>query len=323
MTQPPYEPDPDRPQDTTRSFPTYGRPDQPHDPQSATHMGGPGQPQPPAQPPYGQPWPTAVRSQPAAVRATRWAVAVRTAAGRAAAVRPTQGGQAATGRTGRRSIRRRTGSRRRRMGTATGIRGRRVARTGWRPRRWRPASAGIFFGFAAPVAIGLGIAALVQLKKRPEGGRGMAIAGLVIGSLTTLGYLILFGILIAIGASVDDDYGASGPSARARRRTSTTWPSASVSTTATKRTRRSAGPAPNPTTARSSRTSPSPTARTRATRASSKPPKSGCATDFAAYVGNTVDKSELDLAGGPPTKTSGTTRTAWSSAPPTAHPTKT
>ncbi|HET6985493.1 MAG TPA: DUF4190 domain-containing protein, partial [Kribbella sp.] len=70
---------------------------------------------------------------------------------------------------------------------------------------------GIFFGLAAPVAIGLGIAALLQLRKRPAKGKGMAIAGLVIGSLTTIGYLVLFGALIAYGSSVDEDYGAPGP----------------------------------------------------------------------------------------------------------------
>ncbi|MEU4193093.1 DUF4190 domain-containing protein [Kribbella sp. NPDC026611] len=73
---------------------------------------------------------------------------------------------------------------------------------------------GIFFGLAAPVAIGLGIAALAQLRKRPgESGRGMAIAGLVIGSLVTLGYVLLIGLVIAFGTSEGDDYGAPEPAA--------------------------------------------------------------------------------------------------------------
>jgi hypothetical protein len=73
---------------------------------------------------------------------------------------------------------------------------------------------GIVFGLAAPVAVGLGIAALSQLRKRPgEGGRGMAIAGLVIGSVVTVGYVLLIGVLIAIGSTVDDegDYGSPKP----------------------------------------------------------------------------------------------------------------
>jgi hypothetical protein len=144
------------------------------------------------------------------------------------------------------------------------------------------------------VAIGLGIAALVQLKKRPQGGRGMAIAGLVIGSLTTLGYLILFGTLIAIGASVDDDYGAPGPGSgpttyvddlavgecfddgdeedEAIRRPCAEAHDGEIISNITLPD----GPYPGD-------------------KGIVKAAKSGCATDFAAYVGNTVDKSELDL----------------------------
>ena len=153
---------------------------------------------------------------------------------------------------------------------------------------------GIFVGFAAPVAIGLGIAALVQLKKRPEAGRGMAIAGLVIGSLTTLGYLILFGVLIAIGSTVDDDYGASGSGSgpttyvdelavgecfddgdeedEAIRRPCAQAHDGEIISNITLPD----GPYPGD-------------------KGVVKAAKSGCATDFASYIGNTVDKSELDL----------------------------
>jgi hypothetical protein len=61
------------------------------------------------------------------------------------------------------------------------------------------------------VAIGLGIAALVQIKRRGQEGKGMAIAGLVIGSVATIGYVLLFGLAIAFGSSGDDDYGAPEP----------------------------------------------------------------------------------------------------------------
>ena len=70
---------------------------------------------------------------------------------------------------------------------------------------------GLVVGLAAPVAIGLGIAALVQIKRRGQEGKGMAIAGLVIGSLVTIGYVLLFGLVIAFGSSSDDDYGAPDP----------------------------------------------------------------------------------------------------------------
>jgi len=63
---------------------------------------------------------------------------------------------------------------------------------------------------AAPVAIGLGIAALVQISRRRDGGKGMPIAGLAIGSVVTVGYIVLFGFLIALGSTADD-YGSTEP----------------------------------------------------------------------------------------------------------------
>ncbi|HEY3562658.1 MAG TPA: DUF4190 domain-containing protein [Kribbella sp.] len=71
---------------------------------------------------------------------------------------------------------------------------------------------GIFIGLSAPVAIVLGIVALVQIGRRPQAGKGMAIAGVVIGSLVSLGYALLIGLLIAIGTS-EDDSGAPDPGA--------------------------------------------------------------------------------------------------------------
>ena len=153
---------------------------------------------------------------------------------------------------------------------------------------------GIFFGLAAPVAIGLGIAALVQLKKRSESGKGMAIAGLVIGSLTTIGYLVLFGVLIAIGSTADD-YGASGPGSSGStyvddlavgecfddgdeedevvRRPCSEGHDGEIISNVTLPD----GPYPGD-------------------KGVVKAAKSSCAAEFAEYVGNTADKSELDLA---------------------------
>jgi hypothetical protein len=66
---------------------------------------------------------------------------------------------------------------------------------------------GLFIGLSAPVAIGLGIAALVQIKRRQQAGKGLAIAGLVIGSLVTIGYGLLIGFLFVLGSTADEDYG--------------------------------------------------------------------------------------------------------------------
>jgi hypothetical protein len=73
--------------------------------------------------------------------------------------------------------------------------------------------AGLFFGITAPIAIGLGIAALVQIKKRRESGTGQAVAGLVIGSLVTTGWAILLVVMFAIDwtGSGEEYYGAPPP----------------------------------------------------------------------------------------------------------------
>jgi hypothetical protein len=66
---------------------------------------------------------------------------------------------------------------------------------------------GILFAFAAPVAVGLGIAALVQIKRRNEAGTGQAIAGLVIGGVITVLGAGMIALIVAAGVS-DDDYGS-------------------------------------------------------------------------------------------------------------------
>lgn len=66
---------------------------------------------------------------------------------------------------------------------------------------------GIFVGVTAPVAIGLGIASLVQISRRGQAGKGMAIAGLVIGALVTIGYSLLIALIVWFATSVDDSEG--------------------------------------------------------------------------------------------------------------------
>jgi hypothetical protein len=71
-----------------------------------------------------------------------------------------------------------------------------------------------FVPFAAVVAIVLGIVALSQLKRVVQAGRGMAIAGIVLGALWIAG----FAALIAIGIATDSsDSGGSRPLTSAGR----------------------------------------------------------------------------------------------------------
>ena len=281
MTQPPSEPDPNRPQDTPRSFPTYGRPDQPQGPQSGTQWAAPGQPQPqsqpqpaqqqPAQSPYGQP----PYGQQAGGQQQGGQAAY--GAGYGPAQYPAAYGQPPAA-----------------YGYGYGYAGQTGGTNGLATAALATGIGGIFVGFAAPVAIGLGIAALVQLKKRPEAGRGMAIAGLVIGSLTTLGYLILFGVLIAIGSTVDDDYGASG---------SGSGPTTYVDELAVgecfddgdKEDEAIRRPCAQAHDGEIISNITLPDGPYPGDKGVVKAAKSGCATDFASYIGNTVDKSELDL----------------------------
>ena len=182
MTQPPYGSDPHRPQDTPRSFPTYGRPDHPHAqqsgaPQAGTQWAAPGQPQT-EQPSYGQPPQGQASYGP----------------GYAPGQYPPAYGQPPAP-----------------YGYGYGYPGATGGTNGLATAALVTGIGGILFGLAAPVAIGLGIAALVQIGRRGGGGKGMAIAGLVIGSVVTLGYALIFGLVIAFGSSTDDDYGSPEP----------------------------------------------------------------------------------------------------------------
>jgi Domain of unknown function (DUF4190)/Septum formation len=194
VTQPPYEPGPSepgasgpgRPQDTphdpARSFPTYGRPS------GSPQYGQPGQPQygQPGQPQYGQAGPPQygqAGGQPQYGQGY--------GAGYGPGQYPGAYGQppAAYG----------YGY----AGTSAGTNGLAIASLVC-------ALGGIFIGLSAPVAIVLGIVALVKISRRPQAGKPMAIAGVVIGSLISLVYvLVLIGLLIAIGT--DDDSGAPDP----------------------------------------------------------------------------------------------------------------
>ena len=214
MTQQPSGPEPGRPQDTPRPFPTYGRPQQPHAQQSGGQQSGgqqsggqwaaPGQPQAPQpQPPYGQPaYGQSPYGQPPYGQPPYGQQPYGQqqygqqpyGAGYAPGQYPTAYGQPPAPYAYGYGY----------MGTPGGSNGLATAALA-------TGIGGIFFGLAAPVAIGLGIAALVRINKRQDSGKGMAIAGLVMGSLVTIGYVVLFGFLFALGSTVDDDYGASRP----------------------------------------------------------------------------------------------------------------
>ncbi|WP_410789043.1 DUF4190 domain-containing protein [Kribbella sp. C-35] len=196
MTQPPYGPEPERPQDRpqdsprdpTRPFPTYGRPEQPQAPgaQGGAPWAAPGQPtygsqqspygqapggQPPGGQPYGQgygpgQYPSAYGQAPGPYGYGYG-----------------YGGYGYSGSGGTNGL-----------ATAALVTG----------------LGGFVIGVSAPVAIGLGIAALVQIKRSQQEGKGMAIAGLVMGSLVTIGYALLIVLVIALGSS-DDNYSAPDP----------------------------------------------------------------------------------------------------------------
>ncbi|ADB29711.1 hypothetical protein Kfla_0590 [Kribbella flavida DSM 17836] len=71
--------------------------------------------------------------------------------------------------------------------------------------------ASVLFTIAAPVAVGLGIAALVQIKRRNETGTAQAVVGLVVGGLVTLVAGGLVVAMIVFGLTDDDSYSAGIP----------------------------------------------------------------------------------------------------------------
>jgi hypothetical protein len=145
---------------------------------------------------------------------------------------------------------------------------------------------GLVIGLSAPVGVGLGIAALVQIKRRGESGKGQAIAGIVIGGLVTafgaglLAIAILVGFSegiaegdsvpvdsLAVGECFDDGWGSD----EAYRVSCSDAHDGEIVSNVTLPT----GPYPG-----DSEVDDLSHAR--------------CDAEFAKYVGNTVDKSELE-----------------------------
>ncbi len=197
MTYPP-DPDPNRPQDTPRPFPTYGRPleqpapyqqqpypqQQPYQQQHQQPTYGqqppfPVQPQQqPQQPAYGQqpPFPVQPQQQPQqpAYGQVQYPAAYGYGYGYPGTTQVKTNGLAIAA-----------------MVCGLG---------------------GLVVGISAPVGVGLGIAALVQIKRRGESGTAQAIVGIVVGGLITLFVGGLIAIGIAVGLSDDDYQGSSEPS---------------------------------------------------------------------------------------------------------------
>lgn len=199
MTQPPFGPDPNRPQDTPRSFPTYGRPQEAPQSQPPAY----GQQQSPYQrpqdtpPSYSQPQYSPQQQPPAYGQQPPPYSPQPPQYGPQYGQPPPYGphvphfgpyvGGYGYGYPG--SPFQRTNS----LATAALVTG----------------LVGIVFGFAGPVAVGLGIAALVQLKRRNESGTAQAVIGLILGSLQVLFWGMI--LIIAIASGGDEDY-SSGPS---------------------------------------------------------------------------------------------------------------
>ncbi|MDX3006080.1 DUF4190 domain-containing protein [Kribbella solani] len=222
MSQPPYEPAPERPQDRpqdsppepTRAFPTYAQPQsqqpqpQPHQPPPAGSAPwvAPGQAPPSyGQSPYGQPsygqspygQSAYGQSQPSAQSpygAAQPGQQPPYGAGYGQGQYPQAYGQAPAP-----------------YGYGYGYPGSTASTNGLATAALATGIGGIFIGLSAPVGVALGIAALVQIKRTGQAGKGMAIAGLVIGSLVTIGYVLLFTLVIALGSSADEDYGSGQP----------------------------------------------------------------------------------------------------------------
>ncbi|MEU4390387.1 DUF4190 domain-containing protein [Kribbella sp. NPDC023855] len=153
MSYPQGPPDPNRPQDTPRAFPTYGRPPEPVNPPPYGWQ-PPGQ-----QPQYGQQYP------------------------------PPYG-----------------------YGYGYGYPGTPMVKTnGLATAALVCGLGGLVIGLSAPVGVGLGIAALVQIKRRGEAGKGQAIAGIIVGGLVTAFGVALIAIAIIVGG-LDDSDSASGSS---------------------------------------------------------------------------------------------------------------
>ncbi|WP_406048964.1 DUF4190 domain-containing protein [Kribbella sp. NBC_00889] len=206
MSQPPYGPEPDRPQDTPRSFPTYGRAGRP-----PAQQPGPGQP-PGAQQPGAGPWvaPGQPQSLPGQPAYGQQPYGQQPYGQPAPYGQPQQGygqppyGPPGYGQPGYGQFPPAYGYGY--PGTATN------ATNSLATAALVTGLGSIVFSIAAPVAVGLGIAALVQIKKRRQSGTGLAITGIVVGGLITIFWVGLIVVMIAVGSDRDDDYyGAPQP----------------------------------------------------------------------------------------------------------------
>ncbi|MEV8376806.1 DUF4190 domain-containing protein [Kribbella sp. NPDC056861] len=159
---------------------------------------------------------------------------------------------------------------------------------------------GLVIGISAPVGVGLGIAALAQIKKSGESGKGQAIAGIVIGGLITLVGAVILTIVLVIASN--DEYQGKNESTGTRvisiealavgecfddgfeedevyRRPCTSSHDGELVSNVTL----PAGPYPG-------------------NRPVEDLAQGKCDAEFAKYVGNTVEKSELQSGFWTPTK---------------------
>ncbi|MFP3968407.1 DUF4190 domain-containing protein [Actinomadura fulvescens] len=65
---------------------------------------------------------------------------------------------------------------------------------------------GLLCGFGSIVAVVLGHLALSKIKKTGEGGRGLAIAGLILGYVALVGWLLYLALAVFAGSNGDSTY---------------------------------------------------------------------------------------------------------------------
>ncbi|QNE20345.1 DUF4190 domain-containing protein [Kribbella qitaiheensis] len=185
MSYPPYPPDPNRPQDTPppSNFPTYGRQDQPAQQQNpATPF------VPPSSPVQGPPYQGAPYQ--GQQQNPQYQVPPQGPQYPGPQYPPQYGNGYGYGYPGVQQVK--TNG----LATAALVCG----------------LVSIFFWIIAPVAIGLGIAALVQIKRRHESGTAQAVVGLSIGSVVSLvGAVVLVFMFALDWTGSEQDYGSDEP----------------------------------------------------------------------------------------------------------------
>jgi hypothetical protein len=185
MTQPPYPHDPNRPQDRPRSFPSYTEQQRPpQDDGPAPFVPPYSAPQQPQQPWTAPQQPTHQQQAPYQHPQQQYPAYPTTQQ-----YPPAYGQPPVPYGYGYPSTVRRTNG----LATAALVTG----------------LASIIFTIAAPVAVGLGIAALVQIKRRKEEGTPQAVIGLIVGSVISVIASVVI-VLIIIGSQLPDDEYSSG-----------------------------------------------------------------------------------------------------------------